>query len=166
MYPSRPGMGPAPLYLVNNNRAPKEIREERIVRSCGPGKTPPSRTDLDKELDDGKEKTYSTQMQTLTKKEKNMDNGKDLVECEVCHRKFKGRRGIKIHLSKSKCGRVLEASQRKIHKSEEHQSLEENHSATVIHRRRLPFIVSQTYHRNKSPQKQHGLIFSKNRKMK
>ena len=108
---------------------------------------------MDKDLEDGKDKIHSAKIQTGTKKDKNMDNGKDLVECKICHRKFKGSRGIKIHLSKSKCGQAMEASQRKMHKSQDNQSLEENHSAKVIHKRRPPFIVSQTYHRKISPQK-------------
>ena len=144
-------MGPAPPYLVYS-RAPKELERKRTVRSCGPG-TPPSGTDLDKDIDDGQDKMYAAKMQNGMEKDRNKDTGKDLVECKICHRRVKGTRGLKIHLSKSKCGQTLEASQRKMHKSQDNLSLEEYHSAKVIQRRRLPFIVSQTYHRKISPQK-------------
>ena len=87
-------------------------------------------------------------MQTGPKLDKNSDNGQDLVECEKCHRRFK-KRGIKIHLSKTACGRNDQTSQRKISKSEDNLDLEANHSGKVVQKRRMPFIVSQTYHNNK-----------------
>ena len=91
-------------------------------------------------------------MQTGTTMDKNLDNGLDMVECVVCRRKFK-RRGIKIHLSKSRCGKILDASHRKMGKSEDNRSPEENHSAEGVRRRRRPFIVSQTFHRQNQPTK-------------
>ena len=133
--------------------APTTKGKKRRGQCCGPG-TPPSRMETDMNLDDGLDKKITKRNQTGKAKDKSLDNGSDLVECEICHRKFK-RRGIKIHLSKSRCGQILEDSRRKICKSEENQSQEEHHSAEVIHRRRLPFIVSQTYHsRNQQTNRQ------------
>ena len=79
--------------------------KKRRRQRCGPG-TPPSRMNTDMNLVDGMEKNLTEQKQAGKSTDKNLDTGLDLVECEICHKKFK-RRGIKIHLMKSRCGQIL-----------------------------------------------------------
>ena len=82
-----------------------------------------------------------------------VDNGVEqiktgMVECKVCKKLFK-ERGIKIHLAKTKCGKMSgqSNSQRIESKSRNNQSLESGHRGEVFHeKRRKPFIVSQTFH--------------------
>ena len=84
--------------------------------------------------------------------DKNLDNGMDKVECEICHRVFK-KRGINIHLTRSKCGKPEVTSpeaQRIYSKSEDILTQESHHSGKEIQgRRRKSFTVSQIYHRRK-----------------
>ena len=88
-------------------------------------------------------------MQTGPTTDTSTDDRSDVVECKVCHKTFK-KRGINIHLARSKCGTVNQTSspQRTKSKSLNKPTPEPNHRrGNVQGGRRTPFIVSQIFHR-------------------
>ena len=97
---------------------------------------------------------HGTDMLTMVGTRTESNASTNLGECEVCGNTFK-KRGIKIHQSRSSCGKILQQQQqqqlssstRKISKSEDCMTPEKNHSGTTVQKmKRVPFIVSQEYH--------------------
>ena len=100
------------------------------------------RPELDMKVGSGKESDQHGKSLDMKK-----DNG-DMVECKVCHQLFK-KRGINIHLAKTNCGKLDASpnSQRMNSKPVENQSWESPHNGKEFQeKRRVPFIVSQTFH--------------------